>query len=66
MDNFFDCFDTKEVSDIGLLSWMSFQIRNFSFVITTAQIYSAKPELRFWRGSNPARAELEVCDNENL
>ena len=35
-------------------------------VITTAQLYSAKPEFRFCAGSNHARGRLEIGDGEDL
>ena len=35
-------------------------------VITTAQLHSSKPELRFWAGSNPARGVSKICDGEDL
>ena len=35
-------------------------------VITTAQLHSTKPELRFCAGSNPARGVSEICDGEDL
>ena len=35
-------------------------------VITTAQLQSSKPELRFCAGSNPARGMSEICDGEDL
>ena len=35
-------------------------------VITTAQLHSRKPELRFCAGSNPARGVLEIRDGEDL
>ena len=35
-------------------------------VITTAQLHSTKPELRFCTASNPARGVLEVCNGEDL
>ena len=35
-------------------------------VITTAQLYSTKPELRSCAGSNPARSVSEMRDGENL
>ena len=35
-------------------------------LITTAQIHSTKPELRFCAGSNPARGASEICDGEDL
>ena len=35
-------------------------------VITTAQLHSTKPELRFCAGSNPAREVSEIRDGEDL
>ena len=35
-------------------------------VITTAQLHSTKPELRFCAGSNPARGVSGICDGEDL
>ena len=35
-------------------------------VITTAQLHSAKPELRFSAGSYLARGGLEIRDGEDL
>ena len=35
-------------------------------VISTAQLHSTKPELRFCAGSNLARGVLEICDGQNL
>ena len=35
-------------------------------VITTAQLHSTKPELRFCIGSNPARGVSEIHDGEDL
>ena len=35
-------------------------------VITTAQLHSTKPELRFCAGSNPARGVSEICNGEDL
>ena len=35
-------------------------------LITTAQLHSTKPELRFCAGSNPARGVSEIRDGENL
>ena len=35
-------------------------------VITTAQLPSIKPELRFCTDSNPAHCVLENCDDENI
>ena len=35
-------------------------------VITTAQLHSTKPELRFCAGPNPARGVSEIRDSEDL
>ena len=35
-------------------------------VIATAQVHSAKPEIRFCAGSNPARGISEIRDSEDL
>ena len=35
-------------------------------VITTAQLHSTKPKLRFCAGSNPARGGLDIRDGEDL
>ena len=35
-------------------------------VVATAQLHSAKPELRFCAGSNPTLGVSEIGDSENL
>ena len=35
-------------------------------VVTTAQLHSTKPKLRFYAGSNPACGVSEICDGEDL
>ena len=35
-------------------------------VLTTAQLHSTKPELRFCAGSNPARGVSEIRDGEDF
>ena len=35
-------------------------------VMTTPQLHSTKPELRFFAGSNPASSVSEICDGEDL
>ena len=40
--------------------------RRIVVVITTAQLHSTKPELRFCTGSNPARGMSEIRDGEDL
>ena len=42
------------------------QWRRGVVVITTAQLHSAKHELRFYAGSNPARGVSEIRDGEGL
>ena len=43
--------------------WLS---RRGVVVITTAQLHSTKPELRFCAGSNPACGVSEIRDGEDL
>ena len=50
--------------------WLSL-LQNFMWrrdlvVVTTAQLYSTEPELRFSAGSNPARGVSENRDGEDL
>ena len=42
------------------------QIRRGVVVITTRQLQSTKPELRFCTGSNPTRGVSEIGDGEDL
>ena len=35
-------------------------------VITTSQICSTEPEIRFWKDSDAPRGVSEVCDDENF
>ena len=42
------------------------EIRIGVVFITTAQLHSTKPELRFCAGSNPARGVSDIRDGENL
>ena len=44
----------------------SLKVDNGEVVITTAQLHSAKPELRFCAGSSPAREVSEIRDGEDL
>ena len=53
------------------LHWRIKNLVNLSWcrgvvVITTAQLHSTKPELRFCTGSNPARGVSEIRDGEEL
>ena len=41
-------------------------LRRGVVVMTTAQLHSTKPELRFCAGSNPARGVLEIRDGVDL
>ena len=40
--------------------------RRGAVVITTAQLYSTKPELKFCAGSNPAHDMSEICNGEDF
>ena len=40
--------------------------RRGAVVITTAQIHSTKPKLKFCAGSNPVRGVSEIRDSEDL
>ena len=42
------------------------QLEPCAVVITTAQLHSTKPELRFCAGSNPARGVSEIRDGKDL
>ena len=42
------------------------KIRRGAVAITTAQLHSIKPELRFSAGSCPAQGVSEIRDDENL
>ena len=35
-------------------------------VITTVQLHSAKPQLRFYASSNSARGVSKICEGEDL
>ena len=48
------------------LSSFIFSWRRGVVVITTAQLHSTKPELRFCTGSNPACGVSEIRDGEDL
>ena len=45
---------------------MDEQWRHGVVVITTAQLYSTKPPLRLYAGSNPARGVSDIRDGEDL
>ena len=46
---------------VSILLW-----RRGVVVITTAQLHSTKPELRFCTGSNPVHGVSEIRDSEDL
>ena len=48
-------------TNYGTLQWCCDVV-----IITTVQLHSTKPELRFCTGSNPACGMLEICDGEDL
>ena len=51
---------------IDLFHLFFLQIRRGVVVITTRQLQSTKPELRFCTGSNPTRGASEIGDGEDL
>ena len=57
----FESVAEDKSSNFDLLMW-----RLGVAVITTAQLHSTKPELRFCAGSNPARGMSEIRDGEDL
>ena len=44
------------------LGWLG---ADYVVVITTAQLHSTKPELRFCAGPNPTRGKLEIHNGEH-
>ena len=52
---------TIRTSQLEVFSW-----RREVVVITTAQLHSTKPELRFCASSNPVRGVSEIRDGEDL
>ena len=42
------------------------KLKEYIVVITTAQLHSTMPELRFYAGSNPAHDVLEIRNGEDL
>ena len=59
-ENLDDSVDSGDLSVRGL--WW----RHGVVVITTTQLHSTKPELRFCAGSNPAHGVSEIHDGEDL
>ena len=61
--------EIEAVSSVEILDITIDDQREFNLplvVITTVQLHSTKPELRFCAGSNPARGVSEIRDGENL
>ena len=56
------CFAVKQI----LLALVLIAVLIGVMVITTAQLHSTKPKLRFCAGSNPARDVSEIRDGEDL
>ena len=52
---------TSSQEDENVTTW-----RRGAVVVTTAQLHSTKPGLRFCAGSNPARGVSEIRDGEHL
>ena len=55
------CKKQTEVGAFGPCEW-----RRGVVFITAAQLYSIKPEVRFYARSNPARCVSEIRDGEDL
>ena len=55
------CIDSLYKDDVNSPLWCYGVV-----VITTVQLHSTKPELRFCTGSNPACGLSEICDGEDL
>ena len=51
---------------IDLFHQLFLQIRRGAVFITTRQLQSTKPELKFCTGSNPIRGASEIGDGEDL
>ena len=58
---FFLSFESKRSFFVNKSMW-----RRGVLVITTAQLHSTKPELRFCECSNPARGLWEIRDGDDL
>ena len=56
---------TLHKTHFALQYWQPYWCRGV-VVITTAQLHSTKPELRFCAGSNPACSVSEIRDGEDL
>ena len=51
---------------LKIVTYRHYTWRRGIVVITTAQLHSTKPELRFCAGSKPARGVSEIRDGEDL
>ena len=63
--NYLQIFVKAKVTEVKVW-WFQCGEGYSAVVITTAQLHSTKPKLRFCAGSNPARGVLEIHDGEDL
>ena len=61
MPVFVDCLHPNTVKASTCFLW-----RRGVVVITTAQLYSTKPDFRFCKVPNPDCSGSEICDGENI
>ena len=60
------CQPLKTIITTSFILNVAAPFRSVIVVITTAQLHSTKPELRFCIGSNPAHSMPEIRDGEDL
>ena len=60
------CETSLEATDSFIQSGSYKQLVHGVVVITTAELHSTKPELRFCAGSNPACGMSEIHDGQDL
>ena len=60
------CETSTEATDWFIQIGSYKQLVHVVVVITTAQLHSTKPELRFCAGSNTAHAVSEIHDSEDF
>ena len=62
----YEMFNKERIGAVLMVDASMQMWRRGVVVITTAQLHSTKPELRFCTGSNPARGVSEIRDGEDL
>ena len=60
------CQPLKTITTTSFILNVAAPFRSVIVVITTAQLHSTKPELRFCVSSNPADSVSEIRDGEDL